>query len=86
MRRKRTKNQRRSTRGEDKFPETGARAGAQFFFESFSFCNVHRESVSGWAGFSLGRFDRVLYCKFKFHIEGKRKSNLKPAQPETLSR
>ena len=29
---------------------------------------LHRESVSGWGGFSLEGFDRVLYCKFKFRI------------------
>ena len=30
---------------------------------------IHRESVSGWGGFSLGGFDRVLYCKFKFGVQ-----------------
>ena len=30
---------------------------------------LHRESVSGEAGFSLGGFDRVLYCKFKFGVQ-----------------
>ena len=30
---------------------------------------IHRESVSGEAGFSLGGFDRVLYCKFKFGVQ-----------------
>ena len=30
---------------------------------------IHRESVSGEAGFSLGGFDRVLYCKIKFGVQ-----------------
>ena len=33
-----------------------------------SFCPIFIV-VGGWGGFSLGGFDRVLYCKFKFGVQ-----------------